>query len=251
MCSSFGITEAIFTPTIFINKPSIKLASMSKSEVKKVSRIKTRKKIWHTILATAAFGKKEMGESYLGSAAEALNRQLKVNLKDLTGNMKDQNAYVSFKITKWQGTTLETAHTGYELTTSSIKRMVKKNVNRLDDYFLFNTKDKQPVVVKTLMLTIKKISRSIQTQLRKVLGEILAEEFQKNDFDAVFGNIVSFKTQLQAKKQLAKVYPLKELAIRKLSLISKKDAAVKQEAPAIVSEGELEKVQVEEPVASV
>src|SRR3989344_1816038 len=149
---------------------------MSKSEVKKVSRIKTKKKIWHTVLASAVFGKKEIGESFLGSAEEAMGRPLKVNLKDLTGNMRDQNAYVSFKITKWQGSTLETTHTGYELTSASIKRMVKKNSNRLDDYFVFITKDNKQVVVKTLMLTIKKISRSTRSQLRKVLKEILAEE---------------------------------------------------------------------------
>ena len=168
---------------------------MSKSEVKIVSRIKTKRKTWHTVLASAVFGKKELGESFLGSPEEAVGRFLKINLKDLTGNMRDQNAYVSFKIVKWQGSTLDTIHTGYELTSASVKRMVKKNCNRLDDYFLFMTKDNKPLVVKTLMFTIKKISRSIRTQLRKVLKEILAEEFKKNNWQFL---IVDVLTELGA-----------------------------------------------------
>ncbi len=193
---------------------------MAKNEQKKVSRIKTRKKLWHKILSTPVFVKKEIGESYLGSASEAQGRCLKVNLKDLTGNLRDQNAYVSFKIVKWHGTILETAHIGYELTPASIKRMVKKNSNRLDDYFSFTTKDGKQVVVKTLMLTLHKVPRSIQVSLRNGLKEILSDEFQKNNFDVVFGNVVASKIQQPARKRLAKIYPLKEVAIRKLSLCS-------------------------------
>src|SRR3989338_10480207 len=115
---------------------------MSKSEVKVVSRVKTKKKTWHTVLASAVFGKKELGESFLGSQEEAVGRFLKINLKDLTGNMRDQNAYVSFKIVKWQGSTLDTIHTGYELISSSVKQLLKKNCNRLEDYFMLITKNK-------------------------------------------------------------------------------------------------------------
>ena len=220
---------------------------MSKSEVKIVSRIKTKRKTWHTVLASAVFGKKELGESFLGSPEEAVGRFLKINLKDLTGNMRDQNAYVSFKIVKWQGSTLDTIHTGYELTSASVKRMVKKNCNRLDDYFLFMTKDNKPLVVKTLMFTIKKISRSIRTQLRKVLKEILAEEFKKNNFDAIFSNIIAYKTQQTAKKQLAKVYPLKEMAIRKLVLVSREQTAGSKTESETAPAKDLEKASIEEP----
>ena len=143
------------------------------ADKKKVSRIKTKKKIWHKIIAPALFGKKEIGETYLTSAEQAIGRPLKVNLKDLSGNVKDQNVYISFKIIKWQGATLETKATGYELTPAFVKRIVRKNCNRLDDYFTFTTKDGKKLVLKTLMLTLNKVPRSTRTHLKNKLKEYL------------------------------------------------------------------------------
>ena len=52
---------------------------------KKISKIKTKKKIWFKIFAPKLFGQKEMGESYLSAADQAVGRKLKVNMKELTG----------------------------------------------------------------------------------------------------------------------------------------------------------------------
>jgi small subunit ribosomal protein S3Ae len=192
---------------------------MAKVEKKKVSRVKTKKKIWHKILAPAGFGKKEIGEAYLGSAEQAKGRPLRINLKDLTGSMRDQNVYISFKICKWQGTVLETTTTGYELTPQFVKRMVRKNCNRLDDYFVLTTKDGKSVIVKTLMLTLHKIPRSTRTSLRKQLNLILKEEVGRNTFESLISQLVGNKIQYPAKKKLAKIYPMKEVAIRKIILV--------------------------------
>jgi ribosomal protein S3AE len=192
---------------------------MSKNDKKKVSRIKIKKKVWYKILAPAVFGKKEMGESYLASAEQAKGRTLKANLKDLTGNIRDQNAYIAFKIINWQGTTLETTVTGYELNAASVKRIVRKNCNKLDDYYAFKTKDGKKIVIKSLMLTIHKVPRSIRSELRRKLQELLNEEVSKVNFDTLISNVVGYKIQGPAKKKLAKIYPLKEVAIRKLFIV--------------------------------
>ena len=114
---------------------------MSKSTTKKVSRIKTRKKAWFKIFAPQVFGNKEIGETYLPAAENALGRLLKISLKDITGNVKDQNAYIGFKIAKAEGSALRTEVISYQLTPASVKRLVRKNTARLDDYFTFTTKD--------------------------------------------------------------------------------------------------------------
>ena len=210
---------------------------------KKVSRIKTKKKVWHKVLAPAIFGKKEIGESYLTSAEEAKGRPLKINLKDLTGSVRDQNAYISFKIVKWQGTTLETVATGYELTSSFVKRLVRKNCNKLDDYFTFKTKDGKKIVLKSLMLTINKVSRSTRTSLRKQLQKLLNEEISKVTFDTLISNIVGYKIQGPAKKKLGKIYPLKEVAIRKIFILSEEKIG---EEPVKVAETAKEEKKIDE-----
>ena len=108
---------------------------MAKDVKQKVSRIKVKKKNWYRILSSRIFGEKEIGETYLSSPESALGRTMKINLKDLTGNIKDQKIYISFTIDKVEGSILRTSATGYELTPTSVKRMVRKSTDRLDDYY--------------------------------------------------------------------------------------------------------------------
>src|SRR3989344_7787691 len=111
---------------------------MSKDQSKKgLGRVNTARKIWYRIVGPKLFGQMELGETYLTAPEGAIGRNLKINLKDLTGNMKDQNAYVKFTVDELEGTTLKASTSGYELTATYVKRMVRKKTNRLDVYLGF------------------------------------------------------------------------------------------------------------------
>ena len=218
---------------------------MSKTEVKKkVSRIKSVKKAWFRIVAPKLFAQKEIGETYLASAEVAIGRFVKVNLRELTGNIKDQNAYIRFQIVSASGSSLETKIMGYELTSSCVKRMVRKNCDRMDDYFVVVTKDGVKLVVKTLMLTTHKTHRSVQSQLRVMLQKGIREEASKNEFEAFMLNLSSSKMQFGLKKRLSKLYPLKEAAVRVLQVkgVGTPETFVEEQstpAPSVASEEEL------------
>ncbi|MFA6461333.1 MAG: hypothetical protein WCV90_03630 [Candidatus Woesearchaeota archaeon] len=189
--------------------------------VRKVSKIKIKKKLWYKIIAPKIFANREVGESYLAESETAIGRIVKVNLKELTGNIKDQNNYVVFQINKVTGSNLNTALMGYELNAVGIRRAVRKNANRLDDYFALKTKGGRPVVIKTLMVTVNKIQRSKGVLLRKKLGEILQEEVSKSDFETLVSNLVGQKIQSVTRKRLNKIYPLRDLSIRFLRVQEK------------------------------
>lgn len=195
---------------------------MAKTVKKKVSKIKTKKKIWYKIIAPNIFGSKEMGESYLASVDKAVGRTLKVNLRELTGNVRDQNVYISFRINRVDGSALQTSTIGYELTSAYMKRAVRKNTAKLDDYFILKTKDGKRVILKSLMISLHKTQRSTRSQLRKELGVLLDEEIGKTDFAAFVVNLVNHKVQMTIKKKLSKIYPLKEVAVRVLKLKDEK-----------------------------
>ncbi len=195
----------------------------------KESRIKIKKKAWYKIISPNIFGMKEMGESYLTSAESAMGRTMDISLKELTGNVKDQNANVSFKVASVQNNRLMTEVIGYSLSTSFIRRIVKPNVNRVDNYFVLLSKDGKKVVIKTLMITLHKVKRSIRTNLGKQLQESLREELGKSDFNTFINNIVYHKVQQPLKKKLSKIYPLRELAVRTLFLA--KENTGKAETP--------------------
>ncbi len=203
---------------------------MSKDQSKKgLARVNTAKKTWYRVVGPKAFGQMELGETYLAAPEVAMGRTVKINLKDLTGNVKDQNAYVGFTIDAVEGTTLVSSVSGYELTATSVKRMVRKNTDRLDDYFVFKTKEGKNVVIKTLLITQSKAQRSVQKQLRQKMKAMLAEEVNNNTFEAIISNLVTRKTQMTLKKVLYKIYPVNEAAIRVLMFA--KNNVLEMEAP--------------------
>lgn len=177
----------------------------------------------------------ELGETYLASPEEAMGRSLKIHLKDLTGNVKDQNAYVKFTIDEIEGTTLKASVSGYELTATSVKRMVRKNTNRLDDYLVFKTKDGKNLILKTLLITQSKAQRSVQKQLRHKMKVFLADEVKNNTFETLIGNLVTRKIQITLKKLLYKVYPVNEAAVRVLAFAKDNAVQMQVEEPTSVA----------------
>ncbi len=188
---------------------------------KKVSKIKVKKKLWYKVIAPKIFAQKEIGESYLFDPEKAVGRKLKVNLKDLTGNVKAQNVYIGFQIINVKGNTLNTSITSYELTPSYVKRVVRKNTNKIDDYCILTTKGGKKIIVKSLMVSRGKTQKSKHTGLRKRLQELLNEEFKKNSFESLVSLLVNRRLIFALKKNLDKIYPLKEVTIRAMKLQEK------------------------------
>ncbi len=189
------------------------------TDKKQVSRVKIKKKAWFKIVATQLFGQQEIGETYVEAPETVIGRKVDVNLKELTGNLKDQSAYVRFRITRAEGTTFHTESLGYFLTPAHVKRLVRKNTTRLDDYFALQTKTGERIIIKTIMVTRSKVQRSVQKALRSAFKSLLQEELQKNNFTAFLSQQVSGKLR-KVLFSLNKITPLRESAIRVMALQS-------------------------------
>lgn len=220
---------------------------MAETEQKLVSRIKIKKKLWYKLVAPKLFGQKELGETYLESPEAGLGRLMKINLKDLTGNVKDQNAYINFKLDRVDGSLLRASTIGYELTPTYVKKMIRKNTDRLDDYFVLKTKGKHDVIVKSVIITQYKARRSVKGQLKKELKLLLENEIKDCDFSTFIGNLVNRKIYFNLRKALNRIYPIKEIAVRFVKLRSGKteDAVEIKEEPAIKEEPKEKEVPAE------
>ena len=223
---------------------------MSKDQSKKgLARVNTARKVWYRIVGPKLFGQMEIGETYLAAPEGAIGKNLRVNLKDITGNVKDQNAYVKFTIDQLEGTSLKASVSGFELTATYIKRMVRKNTNRIDDYLVFKTKDGKNVVLKTLIITQSKAQNSVQKQLRQKMKAFLHDEVKNNNFENVIANLVSRKTQMTLKKFLYKIYPINEAAVRVLGFAQSNAVEMQVEeskSTAAVEEGSTEEMETSE-----
>jgi len=218
---------------------------MAKNIKKKQSKIKVKKKTWFKVLAPTIFGSKEVGESYLNNAETAVGRIMKVNMRNLTGSMRDQNVYITLQISGVKGNNLITKAVGYELVPIYIKRMIRKRSSRLDEVLQFKTKDGKEIVLKAIVLTLNRNKRSTGSTLRNTLKEILAEEISKSGFESFLSSLVNFKTQITLKKKLNLIYPVKEVMIRDMRLVDLVDKDV------VVDESKPADEQVEEPEGEV
>ncbi len=193
---------------------------MAKSEKKIPSRIKDKKKTWYKLIAPKEFGNKVLGESYLETADVGQSRTFIINLKDITGNIRDQNAYVHFLVDKVEGSQLHTKAIGYELTAAFVKRLVRKNSDRLDTFSTLKTADGKQFVLKGLLLTTNKTHQTIRAALRKEYDLFFQEEASKSDTETFISNVVSYKLQSTLKRKLSKIYPLREVSVRMLKVMS-------------------------------
>lgn len=200
---------------------------MAKDDRKKISRVKGKRKIWFKIISPKLFGEKEVGECCLTGIDKGIGRTLKINLRELSGNPKDQNIYIDLKVIAVDGGVMKTTTIGYNLTSAYVKRMVRKNADRVDDSSVFKTKEGKEVILKFLAITRNKVQRSVRTELKRQLKELLEGEMKKGSFDNFVDNLVNQKIQSNFKRKLHKVYPLKEFSVRVLEL---KKEQLKKEA---------------------
>lgn len=188
----------------------------------KISKLKVKRKRWFPILAPTFLGQGEIGESYLSEPRLAINRVLKINLRDLTKNIRDQNIYVSLRIKGTSGNNLETEIAGYAYMPFFVKRLVRGGTSKIDDSFVLKTKDDKTTRLKPLVITVFLVKKSAKTAIKKKLRELLKEEVAKLTFDGLINDLLKYKLQVEFKKELNKICPVREMIMRMVSLEEKK-----------------------------
>jgi len=208
------------------------------AKTKKVSKIKVKKKRWFPVLSPRFLGQKEIGESYLSEANAAMGRVLKISLRELTRNIRDQNIFVSLRINEISGSNLQTEVMAYAYMPFFIRKLIRAGTGKIDDSFVLKTKDNKNVRFKPLAITVFSVNKSIKTAIRKKLKELLAEEVSKANFDSIVMDLLRYKLQMELKKKLNKICPVREVIMRVVKLEERKKVKVekievkKEEKPA-------------------
>jgi len=185
---------------------------------KKSTKIKVKRKTWFKLFAPTIFGKKEIGETYLTSADKAIGRIMGVNLRNLTGSIRDQNVYITLKIDNLKAQQLHTTLAGYELVPFYIKRLIRKRYSRIDNVYKLTTKDGQEVVVKTLIIALYRNKRSTGAALQVQSKELFTEVVSAFTFSDLVSRLAAHKIQGDIKKKLNSTYPVKDFTVRSFKL---------------------------------
>lgn len=200
---------------------------MAKSEVKKTKQvIKIKKKKWCMIVSPKYLGETVIGESFLEDASLAVGRDVKINLMQLSGDVKSQNIDVKFEITGVNDNKLETRIIGYYFSGSAIKRFIRRHMTRVDEALVVMTKDNFKVRIKPFLLTRSKVSNSVQYAMRMTLVNEVINAVKATTYENLFTAVLKYHFQKDIKDKLNKIYPVKSLEIRVLE--EEKNTLVKE-----------------------
>jgi len=184
--------------------------------VKKGTRVqdtwKTKK--WYKVVAPKIFNSKFLGETVASDESALKGRTARVSLMAVTGDVKKQNTSATFEIINVNAGNAETRLKKLQIVPSSLRRIIRKGKNRIDLSIVCETKDKQIVRIKPLLVTRSKAGNSALTALRRALDDVLRFEADKIAFDTLTNDIVYGKLQRKIRQRLNKIHPLKSVEIR-------------------------------------
>jgi small subunit ribosomal protein S3Ae len=188
---------------------------------------KIKKKKWVQIIAPKTFKDIVIGESPVYENEEMIGRTIKVNVMTLTKDPKKQNLNLVFRVTSLDGNRAVSDIEGYEMLPSSIKRLIKRRKEKIDDSFVCLSKDGKKIRIKSLMITNGKANNSIVTMIRKNFRFQTAKILEKITFEDFMNQLLYSKLITKIKDDIKVIYPLKSIEIKMIYVETKNVPTIK------------------------
>lgn len=184
-----------------------------KSKVKKVKR-----KYPVEVVAPEYLNSYVLGKSEVTDLNTLVGKTAKVNLMYITGNVKNQNIRLTFKVTEVKSGLGTTEVSSYEYIPYYLGRFVRQGSDLVEAAFSVKSKDGKDVLVKPFIVTKMTTSRLVLSLLRKRAKEIIEKEVSEKTYDEFMNSVIGNRVQLAFRNELKKIFPLKVLEFRKVEL---------------------------------
>ena len=145
----------------------------------------------------------------IGTPENLHNKTIKL---DLTRKLRGKGLTIKLRIFNIEGKLIAIPNQ-LQLTTSYIRRMMRKRTDYVEDSFQARCSDVR-VTVKPLLITRKKVSRAVQKNLRNVAQEFLLDYMKEKEYIEIYNEILDGTLQKTMLPKLKKVYPLSFSDIR-------------------------------------
>jgi len=175
-------------------------------------------KNWYEVQTPDIFTEDSVTETPAEKESQVVGRTVKEGLTDL---LEDSNKYfmdVELKVTDVEGNKAFTVINGMECSSEYVSRMIRKRSDRLDLVEDFQTADDRTVRVKVVGATVKKASTNTLADARKKIKDIIDERTSEQSYNEFMENVFLDNVQEEIRDELNKIYPFRELEIRKTEL---------------------------------
>ena len=180
---------------------------------------KIARKGWYPILAPKLFQNAVLGETYVYEPQEMVGKGIVSNLMGLTNDIKRQNINIGFRINSVENGKAFADVIGYYMLNSSIKRMVRRDIEKIDMSFSCKTSDNKTLQVKPLFIARSATKGSVAAKIRRIAQDSLMRYISSVTYDTFVNDLVSHKVQTSLKNELSKVYPLRVCEIRHMGIV--------------------------------
>ncbi|MBR9678921.1 MAG: hypothetical protein GON13_01510 [Nanoarchaeota archaeon] len=177
------------------------------------SKIKWKRKKWFNILAPSFLGETQVGQTPAIESSQIKGRKVKVNVSEIINDPRKQDKILTLKINKISGNNANTYVKSFSTNKSLIRRIVRKGGSRIDINDSYETKDKNKVNIKTLLFTSTKCPASKKKDIRVSANEHLTKIVNTQSYDDFVLNTLHSKNQIQIKKQLKQIQPIRTIEI--------------------------------------
>ncbi|MBW2976171.1 hypothetical protein KY347_01845 [Candidatus Woesearchaeota archaeon] len=184
-----------------------------------MAKTKLSKKQWYSIIAPKIFGSVVLGETYVYEPEQMVGKGITQSLMNLTNDVKRQNININFKVFEAKNDKAFTNIVGYHMVQSSIKRLVRRNSEKIDSSFSCKTADNKSLQIKPFLITRSPVKGSVATKIRRTAKDFLVRYAGAVSYDNLINDLLNHKVQSSLKKELNRVYPLRICEIKSMEIV--------------------------------
>ena len=182
---------------------------------------KKKKKRWFSIFAPKNFGGAEIGESYVADAKNLIGKTIRVNLSNVA-RVRGNNVRIKFEVSQVTEDKAETHPLSYQMLSSHINRIVRKNKSKIDASLTLKTKDGETVIIKPVIITRAKVKGGVLTATKLAAITLIEKEVAKTSFETTLDSIIKYDFQKNLKNSLKIVTPINTVEIKYFGKVTPK-----------------------------
>ncbi|MCD6367812.1 MAG: hypothetical protein J7L45_01875 [Candidatus Aenigmarchaeota archaeon] len=180
---------------------------------------KIKGKEWYTLVAPLMFKNKILGETLVTDPKDVVGRTVIKSFPELGGHPSKYYVRIKFKAVDVKGKIITTKFVGQECLRDFILQMVRKGSSRIDNVVKVTTKDKKNLIIKSIAITLRRTNTSIKSKVRKEIESMIKEKAEKMKVADLVNSVLRDSFQIQIRKNLNKIYPIKKFEIRKIEVV--------------------------------
>lgn len=175
-------------------------------------------KNWYEVQAPEIFDEDVITETPAEKESQVVGRTVKEGLNDLMESSDKYYADVTLKVTEVEGNKAFTRIQEMSVSSEFVSRMIRTDTDRFDLVEDFETSDGETVRVKVVGGTLRKASGKQHKAARREITEVIEENASSQTYEEFMENVFTDKVQQEFRERAEKVYPFRELEIRKTEL---------------------------------